>query len=187
MNSEKEDIQLVKEINEGSIKAFEIIYSRYSEAAYYTIYKKLKNKDDVDDVFQDFFSSLWRKRTSLNVKTSFKAWLFTALRNHILNHLLQASTREKNMVIYTNTYSEEDHEFKGKMEILDLPQLVNNEINRLPEKMRTVWTLRKEQNLSISEISEQLKTSEQTIKNQLSTVTKRLKSFLTKVQLFLFF
>ncbi|MNF00240.1 Sigma-70, region 4 [compost metagenome] len=51
--------------------------------------------------------------------------------------------------------------------------------------MRTVWTLRKEQDLSISEISEQLKTSEQTIKNQLSTVTKRLKSFLTKVQLFL--
>lgn len=182
-----EDIILMKEISKGSLKAFNIIYSRYSEAVYYTIYKKIKNKDEVDDVFQDFFASIWRKRASLTINTSFKAWLFASLRNHVLNHLLQASTKEKRVADYAHSFSEESTDFSHDVEITDIARLVNTEINRLPEKMRLVWQLRKEQDMSIAEISAQLNSSEQTVKNQLNTANKRLRLFLAKLHTFLFF
>lgn len=182
-----DDILLMKEISKGSLKAFNIIYSRYSEAVYYTIYKKIKNKDEVDDVFQDFFASIWRKRASLTINTSFKAWLFASLRNHVLNHLLQASTKEKRVADYAHSFSEESTDFSHDVEITDIARLVNTEINRLPEKMRLVWQLRKEQDMSIAEISAQLNSSEQTVKNQLNTANKRLRLFLAKLHTFLFF
>lgn len=181
-----EDIFLINEIGKGSLKAFNIIYSRYSEAVYYTIYKKVKDKDEVDDVFQDFFASLWRKREKLNVETSFKAWLFTALRNHILNHLLKTSNREKNVIDFTRSFSEADEETHQKIEIMDMPKYIGEEIDRLPEKMKQVWLLRKEYNMSISEISTKLNVSEQTIKNQLNTATKRLRLFLARLHCLLF-
>lgn len=159
----------------------------YSEAVYYTIYKKVKNKDDVDDVFQDFFAMLWRKRESLNVTTSFKAWLFTALRNHILNHLLQSSRKEKKRLVFDKEFSEADFEVDERMSLIDVPELVSEEINRLPEKMRVVWKLRREEDMSISEISAYLNSSEQTVKNQLTTANKRLRLFLSKLHTFLFF
>lgn len=182
-----EDIMLMKEISKGSLKAFNIIYSRYSEAVYYTIYKKIKDKDEVDDVFQDFFASLWRKREHIRVETSFKAWLFTALRNHVLNHLLKTSNREKMIIDFTKSFAEADNELAQKMEIMDMPKHIGEEIDRLPEKMRQVWFLRKEYNMSISEISTQLNVSEQTIKNQLNTATKRLKGLISKLYIFLYF
>lgn len=187
MNSSEEDILLIREVAKGSVAAFNELYSRYSEAVYYTIYKKVKNKDEVDDVFQDFFASIWRKRATLSVNTSFKAWLFTALRNHVLNHLLQASVKEKRALDYSHSFSEESSGFSHDVEIMDISRLVKAEINRLPEKMRLVWQLRKEQDMSISEISAQLNSSEQTVKNQLNTANKRLRLFLAKLHTFLFF
>ncbi len=187
MQDNSEDIWLMNEVSKGSSIAFDTLYSKYSEAVYYTIYKKVKNKDDVDDVFQDFFAMLWRKRESINVTTSFKAWLFTALRNHILNHLLQSSRKEKKRLVFDKEFSEADFEVDERMSLIDVPELVSEEINRLPEKMRVVWKLRREKDMSISEISAYLNSSEQTVKNQLTTANKRLRLFLSKLHTFLFF
>jgi len=183
----EEEISLVNEMSKGSVAAFDELYTRYSEAVYYTIYKKIKNKDEVDDIFQDFFVSIWRKRESLSVKISFKALLFTSLRNHILNHLLQTSNREKRAMNYAKSLSDKDTELAGETEIMGISKLVKSEINRLPEKMHLIWKLRKEDGLSISEISAQLNISEQTVKNQLNTANKRLRLFLEKLHTFLFF
>lgn len=187
MQDNSEDILLMNEISKGSSIAFDALYSKYSEAVYYTIYKKVKNKDDVDDVFQDFFVMLWRKRESINITTSFKAWLFTSLRNHILNHLLQSSRNEKKRLAFDKSFSEADFEAEEKMSIIDVPEFISEEINKLPEKMRIVWKLRREEDMSISEISAYLNSSEQTVKNQLTTANKRLRLFLSKLHTFLFF
>lgn len=187
MQDNRADILLMNEVSKGSCAAFDILYSKYSEAVYYTIYKKVKNKAEVDDVFQDFFASLWRKRESINITTSFKAWLFTSLRNHILNHLLQSSRNEKKRLAFDKEFSEVDFEVNEKMSIVDVPELVTEEINKLPEKMKVVWKLRREEDMSISEISTHLNISEQTVKNQLTTASKRLRQFLSKLHTFLFF
>lgn len=182
-----EDIVLMREVSKGSLEAFNIIYSRYSEAVYYTIYKKVKDKDEVDDVFQDFFASLWRKREKIKIETSFKAWLFAALRNHVLNHLLSTSNRERLIIDFTQSFTEADDDLYKRMEIMDMPKHIGEEIDRLPEKMKQVWFLRKEYDMSISEISAELNISEQTIKNQLNAAKKRLKSFISKLYIFFCF
>jgi len=187
VNDHEEEILLFSEMSKGSMTAFDELYARYSEAVYYTIYKKIKNKDEVDDVFQDFFASIWRKKENISVNTSFKAFLFTSLRNHILNHLLQTNNREKRALDYTKSLSHEDTDLARETDIIGISKLVTSEINRLPEKMHRIWRLRKEDGLSISEISSQLNISEQTVKNQLSTANRRLRLFLEKLHTFLFF
>lgn len=186
MQDNSDDILLMSEVSGGSTSAFEMLYARYSEAVYYTIYKKLKNKEDVDDVFQEFFATLWRKRASITINTSFKAWLFTSLRNHILNHLLQTVRKERNQQAYSQGFSDTDNELESKVDVTGLPELINGEIERLPEKMRLVWRLRKEKDMSIAEISAELNSSEQTVKNQLTSANKRLRLFLSKIHTFLF-
>ena len=88
---------------------------------------------------------------------------------------------------YAKSLSDKDTELAGETEIMGISKLVKSEINRLPEKMHLIWKLRKEDGLSISEISAQLNISEQTVKNQLNTANKRLRLFLEKLHTFLFF
>jgi len=186
VNDREEEILLVNEMAEGSVVAFDELYARYSEAVYYTIYKKVKNKTDVDDVFQDFFAMIWRKRESIQVTTSFKAWLFTSLRNHILNHLLRSSRNEKKRQAFDKEFSEADFEVSETMVVMGISERVTGEINKLPEKMKVVWKLRKDEDMSISVISTHLNITEQTTKNQLTSASKRMRQFLLTLHLFLF-
>jgi RNA polymerase sigma-70 factor (ECF subfamily) len=64
---------------------------------------------------------------------------------------------------------------------------VTDEIGKMPPRMKEVYLLKKEDNLSIQEIAGKLQISEQTIKNQLQQAYTRLRTRLKDHRLPLFF
>ncbi|MNL66360.1 RNA polymerase sigma factor [compost metagenome] len=57
----------------------------------------------------------------------------------------------------------------------ELDVIINKEIDLMPARMKEIYCLQKEECLSIKEIAKKLSISEQTVKNQLQSATKRLK------------
>ena len=60
--SEKSDIEIVRDIKNGSVSAFQELYSRYADIVYRNILARVNSSFDADDIFQDFFIQVWEKR-----------------------------------------------------------------------------------------------------------------------------
>ena len=158
--SEKSDIEIVRDIKNGSVSAFQELYSRYADIIYRNILARVNSSFDADDIFQDFFIQVWEKRDSFQVSSSVKGYLLIWLRNHILNSIKQEQIRDK---------------YQDICVAKDLDENIRPIVDGFPPRLQCVYMLRQEQNLSIKEIAEKLAVSEQTVKNQLGDITRRLR------------
>ena len=59
--SEKPDIEIVRDIKNGSVSAFQELYSRYADIVYRNILARVNSSFDADDIFQDFLSKCGKK------------------------------------------------------------------------------------------------------------------------------
>ena len=48
--------------------------------------KDCRKADDVKDILQDLFSYIWNNRASVNFTTSLAAYLYSAVRNRVLDN-----------------------------------------------------------------------------------------------------
>ena len=59
--SEKSDIEIVHDIKNGSVSAFQELYSRYADIVYRNILARVNSSFDADDIFQDFLFRCGKK------------------------------------------------------------------------------------------------------------------------------
>jgi RNA polymerase sigma-70 factor (ECF subfamily) len=168
-----QEILLLAKDNAG--KAFEIAFEQYWPLLYQQAYKKVQSKDLAKDLVQDVFIALWDNMEKLARQDRLLPYLYTVLRNNALKQFEKDQVRLK----YATMRAVHDDNFELTAHHLllskELQEIINDEISKMPAKMKAIYDLKREQNFSIKEIAEQLNLSEQTVKNQLHTATNRLK------------
>jgi RNA polymerase sigma-70 factor (ECF subfamily) len=87
----KSDEILLLELQLGSEEAFISIYDRYHRMMYGMAYRYLKIDYLAEDAVQDVMMRIWEKRMTIEIETSFKSYIFTSLRNNILNQIRSKS------------------------------------------------------------------------------------------------
>ena len=92
--------KIVRKIREGNIYEFEVLFKKYYEMLCAFGYKYLENIEQIEEVVQDTFYNIWKNRTNLNIKTSMKSYLYTAVKNNCLQVLRTRSLDIK----YENYY-----------------------------------------------------------------------------------
>ena len=140
---------------------------------YRNILARVNSSFDADDIFQEFFIQVWEKRDAIQVTSTVKGYLLIWLRNHILNSIKQEQVRDKYREKCRS--DEEDNCTWVKIVSEDLDDNIRRIVAGFPPRLQCVYMLRHEQNLSIKEIAEKLSVSEQTVKNQLGDILKRLR------------
>lgn len=170
------DIDVVKAVREGDYDAFCEIYRRYSDMIYRNILVRVNHSFDADDIFQEFFVRLWVGRQKLNIESNVRGYLLTALRNHILNYIKESQVRLRHNASGSDNdpFAAQEYEWV-RITTRDILSQLQRIVNRFPPRMKAVYILRREQNLSIREIAEKLSISEQTVKNQINESIRRLK------------
>lgn len=82
-----EDQVLWQQFLEGDVAAYAVIYKKYFAALLQYGSRITSDKDLVKDCVQDLFVKIWNSRERLKGTTSIKYYLFTSLRNKILDHM----------------------------------------------------------------------------------------------------
>jgi RNA polymerase sigma-70 factor (ECF subfamily) len=148
--------------------AFAEIYERYWPILYKHAYRLLKNEIECEDVIQDTFVNLWKIAPSLPNQTGLAAYLYTSIRNRILNIFshsnVQAAYIDSLDDFLQTGYEITDHRVRERI----LAKLFEEEIANLPARMREVFELRRKQNLSYKEIAAAMDISELTVKTQMN-------------------
>lgn len=181
--TEYTDCDLFTLIGEGDYMAYTEIYNRYSALLYVHAYQRLRNREEAKDVIQELFITIWERRLDIKVKSSPAAYLYTAVRNQVIKVISRKQVREHYLSsLYDSIqlgYANTDHAVREK----DLIEVIEKEVNALPEKMRLVFNLSRKSHLSHREIAEKLNLSEATIKKQVNNALKVLR---VKLQALLF-
>ena len=169
------DSDLMGLLQSGDQLAFAEIYDRYKLILHHHAYSKLGSKTEAQDTLQEVFSALWSKRESITLQQNLSGYLYTSVRNHILNLIARKEVQSRyihSMQQFSTEQVLPDHRVRENM----LQLAIEKEIANLPPKMREVFELSRRQHLSIKEIAAITGTSEQTVKKQISNTLKQLRS-----------
>ena len=62
------------------------IWNNFNDALYFFILKRVKNKNDTNDIIQNTFIKIHSNLSKLKSEDKVKAWVFQIARNEIINH-----------------------------------------------------------------------------------------------------
>jgi len=169
------DQELTGLLKNGDQAAYAMIYQRYYRLLYIHALKKLNDEEEAKDIIQELFTTLWTKRETILQDTNFAAFLYTSVRNRVLDYFSHQKVASRYIdslqgFIDTDPVSADD-----RVHERELLEFIQAEIQSLPPKMREVFLLSREENLSHKEIAEQLGISEQTVSKQISNALKVLR------------
>lgn len=174
--SQYTDQALFLMVAESDDCAYTEIYKRYSRLLHNHAVSKLQDPEEAKDVVQELFVNLWDKRKRIQLEHNLAAYLFRALRNKILNiyaHRKIESNHLNSLQIFLDQKPfPADYATRQKQ----LNQLIEQEIENLPKKMKEIFFLSRKDQLSNKEIAQQLNLSEKTVKNQVNNALKQLRS-----------
>lgn len=169
------DIALIDEVKNNHSPAFEEIFKRYWEPLYLFAFKKLRDEDDAKDVVQNVFINFWQRSATLEITDTLEKYLFSAVRYELLHKIAQSIKQQEKIAHYRNVVLPDFTAALDPLQQKELMAAIEKQVDALPERLREIYRLSKEENLSIREIALQLNISEQTVKNQLSTALKKLR------------
>jgi RNA polymerase sigma-70 factor (ECF subfamily) len=175
-----EDRELIRLIQKGDQAAFAEIYQRHWDLLYFHALKLLKNGDDAKDVLQEVFTTLWNNAASIAIHTDLKGYLFTAVRNRVLNLIRDNKVYERYLQLFAHYLDKHRVDTVEKIQEEELVAAIEQIIASLPPKMRQVFELSRNEQLSHRQIAQYLQISEGTVKRQISNALQHFRTRLDK-------
>lgn len=131
-----------------------------------------------EDVVQDIFIQLWENSDQLEIHTSLKSYLYTAVRNKCYNQLRGLKLQDDLNLIELNASLSTEYDMDGhdRNEKQQIYRQVMDIVDGFPEAMRHIFQLRFLEQYKYAEIAEELGISVNSVKTQL----KRAKSKINK-------
>ncbi|MFY8019794.1 MAG: RNA polymerase sigma-70 factor, partial [Bacteroidia bacterium] len=163
------------DIKNGNEPAFEHFFKlHYSELCRFA-FSFLGDKDEAEEMVQQVFFNLWAKREAIQLSSSLRAYLFSAVRNKSLNRIEHAQVKLMHEKTYLRNESSHADEAAKKLLQKELNELIKESIDALPEQCRLVFGMSRFENLKYAEIAEQLGISIKTVEKHMGRALKELR------------
>jgi RNA polymerase sigma-70 factor (ECF subfamily) len=170
----------------------ENLFRKYYKILRAYAYRLSGDKQMAEDIVQDVYYELWKKRNGLVMENAIKFYLFRAIYTKTLNYLnskahteqevFEQSTERRIQQIYLQSHlADQESELMYK----ELCGKINSTINSLPEQCRKVFILSRKYEFKNKEIAEQLDISVKTVEKHISKALSILRTSLKDLELIL--
>ncbi|WP_448702369.1 RNA polymerase sigma-70 factor [Mucilaginibacter sp. AW1-3] len=166
--------QIIPLLLSGDEAIFEQVYKYYLRPLHVYAISMLKDEDIAKGMVQNVFLKLWERRERLSFSGSVQAYLYGAVYNECLNNLRHQKVKINHQLHVVNTMKDNDAAGNG-MELLDLKEKLQEALNELPEKCRTVFQMSRFEELKYHEIADRLSISIKTVEAQMGKALKILR------------
>lgn len=166
------DEELVRDIQEGSISAFEALVRRYEKHLLSFVYRILRNGMDAQEVVQDAFFKVYTTIDRVDVSRKFSTYLFEIAKNQSISRLRSLHTE---LPLEEESAVETDEKIYAGLAQKEQTESIRLVVNKLPIKYRRVIELYYFRDLAYEEISEHLKVPVNTVRTHLLRAKQLLK------------
>lgn len=176
------DEVLVSILKTGDESAFTEIYNRYWKKLFVVAAHRIKNLEDAEEIVQDIFTALWKRRSMLNLTSDLSSYLAVSVKYRVIKTLDKYYNQQRyiDSLVFGDAVDNGTQEWLAFEELRD--QLAKC-VADLPEKCRLVFQLSREHGYSQKQIAQQLHLSEKTVEAHLAKAFKTLRSKLAHYML----
>ena len=182
------DASLVERAQKGDLDAFDSLTIKYRQRLLSVIYNMTSNREDAADLTQEAFVKAFRSIGRFKGKSSFFTWLYRIGVNVTLSHLQKNKARR--FFSFENLSEEVNQETafevlasRSKTErptlLNELQEKLNEALQKLSNKHRTIVVLFEIEGLSHKQIAEIMKCSEGTVRSRLHYAKQQLQAYLS--------
>lgn len=183
-----DEAEIIALAKKGDHKAQSLLVNRYSSRVYNLALRILHNREEAEDVLQDTFLTVIKKLDMFDGRSSLFTWIYRIATNSALMTLRKKKIRRNN--IKSNDFDPEQQQIENLIDWSQDPTMsldndeirkhIENAMNTLKEKYRTVFILRDIEGLSTRETSKVLDITEENVKIRLLRARQTLRAYLSK-------
>lgn len=171
------DRVLMDRIAVGDEVAFEVLYSRYRARVFAYVWRIIGD-ESADDLTQETFVRVWRARERFEATGSVVGYVVRIARRLALDELRRRQVRDRFKDASQHSTTALMASPEGELVREQLVREVDSAISALPERMREVFSLKRDAGLSYQEIGDQLGISVKTVEVHMSKALRRLRELL---------
>ena len=179
------DEQIWQSFLGGNHQSYSFLYDKYFNLLYDFGRRLHPDKEKVKDCIQDVFVKLWNNRQHLSDVASVKSYLFTALRNNLINSLSSAYARHivnqehSGEPVFFLDYSPEEQAINKEMDVESMLQLFAG-LNELTPRQKECIYLRYYAGLEFEEIAGMMNITRKASYKLLARALELLKLYMQK-------
>jgi RNA polymerase sigma factor (sigma-70 family) len=180
------DLEIVRRVQAGDVASFDRLIEKYRERVYGIIYNMTSNREDAADLTQDAFIKAFQSIQRFGGQSSFFTWLYRIAVNSTLSHLRKMKLRSFFSLERVNAEEPVAKEIINALTdktgadrdayVRELQEKLNDAMQKLSTKHRTVVTLFEIDGLSHQEIAEVMDCSVGTVRSRLHYAKQLLQS-----------
>lgn len=161
---ELSDEQLMLRVQEGHSASFDELVGRYKDRLYNYLFRLVGNPDDAEEIAQEAFVKAYIHADKYKTIAKFSTWLYTIATNLVRNKMRSRGRAPKIFSLWSKAGADAEDEKpvdivdpgrspEEKVNDVELSNIINEAIRRIPEKYRTSFVLREINQLSYEEIA----------------------------------
>jgi len=159
-------------------EAFCELYAKYKERLLYFAVKFVKQCEFAEDIYQDAFIVIWQNRRFLDPEKTFSSYLYTIVKNRILNILREIENDQKlksHILANAIDYSDVTNQH---VQINELKGILDKILKKLTPRQRQIFEMSRDEQMTHKEIAEVLGISVFTVQEHISIALKSIKHYL---------
>ena len=162
---------------------FEQFYITWYSRAKYFAREYVHSESDAENIIQDVFLHLYERRDLMDAYTNLTAYLFTSIKNRCLDYLRKWVLEQETAQGVQDEFEMELRMKYDSLEIFntqfsdetDIRELLDNALQKLPERCRNIFIMNKLEGKKQKEIAEELNLSINTVESQMGIAYKKLR------------
>ena len=173
------DQELVEGIRRSSEADFNALYERYFQRVYSFAFARLRNSADTEEVVQETFTVVFRSIDAYRGQSSLLSWIYGIAKNNVNNHLRRAKSHELRVEraepgMVFGAASLDTSTPEEQLSLQRYQESVSELLSSVAGWQSEVFWLRHIENLTIGEISQRVKRSNDAVRSSLYRVKRML-------------
>lgn len=171
-NTSERDLQ--ERIRAGDEGAFDSVFRAHYPHLVRMAESVVRERALAEEIAQEVMLELWRRRESLTVEQSFRAYLIRSTRNRALNHIRHQRIVEREAAfaaVDPPSSPSAEEEILG----VELERAVRDAVDGLPDNCREIFRLSREHGLRYVEIASALEISVKTVEKRMGQALAELR------------
>lgn len=175
-NLHSDDQQLIVRLREGGIKTLAELHTRYYKTLLFYARTLLPSREDAEDVVNELFLSLLKKKEAMNITKNVKGYLYNAVKYRSITFNNKAKREEEVLKEYGLTITD-FLPTTNRIEEAENQQELMEAINTLPARLKTAIILCCLKEMEKKEVALKMGVSPETVTKYISKAIKRLAKF----------